>query len=174
MSPTPVVPEVPAVPAIPAVPEPVVPAVVPPVVPEPVVPPADTTDWKVESRKWEDRAKANKDAADELQAIKDGQLSDQQKAEARATAAETRAAKSEAEAIRTRVAFEKGLTPAQEKRLVGSTRDELLADADALLADLVAPVAPVIPVPVPDPSIGPKAPAKPTGLSDAITAAYAS
>jgi hypothetical protein len=39
---------------------------------------------------------------------------------------------------RLRVAFEKGLTATQAKRLVGATEDELLADADELLADLGA------------------------------------
>lgn len=37
---------------------------------------------------------------------------------------------------RMRVALEKGLTATQAKRLVGDTEDELLADADELLADL--------------------------------------
>ncbi|MFI1409407.1 hypothetical protein ACH4Y0_05675 [Streptomyces sp. NPDC020707] len=37
-------------------------------------------DWKSESRKWESRAKENKDAAEELAALKASQLSDQEKA----------------------------------------------------------------------------------------------
>lgn len=36
------------------------------------------------------------------------------------------------------VANEKGLTPTQAKRLVGNTREELLADADELIADIGA------------------------------------
>lgn len=39
---------------------------------------------------------------------------------------------------RLRVAIAKGLTPAQAKRLVGTTEEELAADADELLADLGA------------------------------------
>lgn len=46
----------------------------------------------------------------------------------------TRADKAEAEAARLRVALKKGLTATQAKRLVGSTEDELEADADELLA----------------------------------------
>jgi hypothetical protein len=38
---------------------------------------------------------------------------------------------------RAEVALAKGLTPTQAKRLVGTTKDELEADADELLADLV-------------------------------------
>lgn len=39
---------------------------------------------------------------------------------------------------RMRVALDKGLTPTQAKRLVGATEEELLADADELIADLGA------------------------------------
>lgn len=51
--------------------------------------------------------------------------------ESTATAAARRAEVAE-------VANEKGLTPNQAKRLVGNTRDELLADADELLKDIAA------------------------------------
>ncbi|HET7664598.1 MAG TPA: hypothetical protein VFK56_00635, partial [Mycobacterium sp.] len=50
------------------------------------------------------------------------------------SAAEKRAAEAESKAMRFEVAHEKGLTPAQAKRLIGSTREELEADADELLA----------------------------------------
>jgi hypothetical protein len=43
--------------------------------------------------------------------------------------------------MRAEVAAEKGLTAAQAKRLVGTTRDELLADADEFLALMPAPAA---------------------------------
>lgn len=52
----------------------------------------------------------------------------------KATAAEQRAADAEARALRLEVAHDKGLTPAQAKRLVGATREELEADADELLS----------------------------------------
>jgi hypothetical protein len=42
------------------------------------------TDWKSEARKWEQRAKANKTAADELEQLKQSQLTEQQKAQAKA------------------------------------------------------------------------------------------
>jgi hypothetical protein len=54
---------------------------------------------------------------------------------------------------RLEVAAEKGLTPQQAARLAGATRDELAADADALLA--LFPSAPAGPrTPAPDPSQG--------------------
>lgn len=55
--------------------------------------------------------------------------------------------------LRLEVAAEKGLTPAQAARLAGKTREEMAADADALLA--LFPAAPVKPgTPAPDPSQG--------------------
>lgn len=40
------------------------------------------TDWKAEARKWEARAKENKDAADELAALKAAQMTEAEKAAA--------------------------------------------------------------------------------------------
>lgn len=54
-------------------------------------------------------------------------------AERKAQEAEQRVAQAEAGALRATVASEKGLTAAQAKRLAGSTREELEADADDLL-----------------------------------------
>ena len=138
--PEPIAPEVPVVP----------PAVKPD---EPIAPAQDATDWKAEARKWESRSKENAAAAQKLADIEESQKSDLQKSEDRASRAEKLAAESASDAIRARVALEKGLTPAQEKRLIGSTRDELLADADVLLTDLGKPAPKV---PLPDPSVGPR------------------
>lgn len=66
--------------------------------------------------------------------------SDLEKLTSRAEQAEQRATSSEARALRLEVAFEKGLTPAQAKRLVGGSREELEADADEILRDF--PVKP--------------------------------
>lgn len=51
---------------------------------------------------------------------------------------ERQAKDSEARALRAEVANAKGLTASQAKRLVGSTREELEADADELLKDIGA------------------------------------
>jgi hypothetical protein len=53
----------------------------------------------------------------------------------RIAAMEERTAKAELEALRLKVAADKGLSPKQAARLRGATRDELEADADELLAD---------------------------------------
>jgi len=61
---------------------------------------------------------------------------------------------------RAEVAAEKGLPAALAARLQGSTREELAADADALL--LLIPAAPATPagprIPAPDPTQGPRGP----------------
>lgn len=134
-------------------PEPVVEPVEPePVeVPEVVEPAQAETDWKAEARKWEKLAKENKLAAASLKALEDAQKTEQQRLEERAAQAENRAAALELDANRAIVALEKGLTAAQAKRLVGSTPDELSADADQLLLDLGKPAPRT---PAADPSQG--------------------
>lgn len=59
----------------------------------------------------------------------------------RAEAAEKAAAALELRAVRLEVAAEQGLSPAQAKRLVGETREELEADAKELLATFQPTVA---------------------------------
>jgi len=92
--------------------------------------------WKALARKNEARAKENAEAAQKLAEIENANKTEVEKLTERATAAEQRAAQVELASIRNEIALEKGLTPSQAKRLVGSTRDELAADADDLLADL--------------------------------------
>jgi hypothetical protein len=97
----------------------------------------------LDAERREKRA-AEKRAADleaRLKEFEDRDKSEAQKLTERAEAAERRALEIESHAVRLEVAAEKGLTPAQAKRLVGSTRDELLADADELLATF-APAEP--------------------------------
>jgi hypothetical protein len=103
----------------------------------PQTPPAEP-DWKVEAEKWkalsrqnEATAKANKSAADELQRIKDSQLSEQQKAEKLAQKAQADAADAQAQLARYRVAAEKKVP---FELLTASDEASLNAQADALLA----------------------------------------
>lgn len=63
----------------------------------------------------------------------DSSKSDLQRLADRVEAAEKRAADAEAKQLRAEVAQAKGLTAAQAKRLTGSTKEELEADADDLL-----------------------------------------
>lgn len=72
-------------------------------------------------------------------AAKATQLEDQAKTETerlqeKAQQAEERAQVAEAEKLRLNVAYDKGLSPAQARRLQGKTKEELEADADELVA----------------------------------------
>jgi hypothetical protein len=108
-------------------------------------------DWKEEATKWKGLARKHegrhldalglkpgeldqlRSAAQRLKDAEDADKTEGQKAKDRADAAEARATKAEGQLLRLEIAAEKGLTPAQAKRLVGSTREELEADADELL-----------------------------------------
>lgn len=68
-----------------------------------------------------------------LKEFEDRDKTESTRAIERAEAAEKAAAAAEARALRLEVASEKGLTPAQAKRLVGESREELEADASELL-----------------------------------------
>ena len=106
---------------------------------EPVVEPEPKEiDWKAEARKHEQRAKdnlakakENESAAQRLAEIEDANKTELEKVAARAEAAEKRAAELEAQSTRTEVAAEKGVPAAL---LTGSTKEELEASADALIA----------------------------------------
>lgn len=98
--------------------------------------------WKGLSRKHEDRAKENADAAAELQKLKDGEKTEAQKNADKAAEAEKRATDAEAASLRLEVALDKapeGMALAQvrklAKRLTGSTKEELEQDADELFDD---------------------------------------
>jgi hypothetical protein len=81
---------------------------------------SDYSDLKSKAAKFDELDQASK--------------SEQERLTERLAAAEARAAEIEGRALRLEVAAENGLTPAQAKRLVGSTREELEADAKELLA----------------------------------------
>ena len=98
---------------------------------QPEAPAQDPTDWKAMARKWEQQAKANKAAADKLAQLEDEQKTAEQRSAERLAAAEARAAELETKAIRAEVAAEKGVPVAL---LTGSTREDLEASADALIA----------------------------------------
>lgn len=66
-------------------------------------PPKDTTDWKAEARKWEDRAKSNKNAADELDKIKKSQQTEAERLAAERDEATAREQKAYAVAAKSAV-----------------------------------------------------------------------
>lgn len=74
-----------------------------------------------------------------LKEFEDRDKTESTRAIERAEAAEKAAAAAEARALRLEIAAEKGLTPAQAKRLVGENREELEADADELLETFKPP-----------------------------------
>lgn len=78
----------------------------PPAIDPPAADPKPETDWQVEARKWEQRAKENKDAAKRLAEIEEANKTEVQKATDRATAAEQRATVAEQTALKTRIAAE--------------------------------------------------------------------
>lgn len=98
---------------------------------------AEADKWKSLSRKWEDRAKSNADAAEKLAEIEDSKKSEIEKAAEKATEAQKIADKATREAARLRIALDRGLTGNQAKtfakRLTGETEEELEADADELI-----------------------------------------
>ena len=75
-----------------------------------------------------------KSKAEKFDELNQASKTEQERLTERLAAAEARAVEVEGRALRLEVASENGLTPAQAKRLVGSTRDELEADAKELLA----------------------------------------
>ncbi|MFB6948902.1 hypothetical protein ACFCXP_04635 [Streptomyces niveus] len=85
-------------------------------------------------RDAETRLKELEPLAAKAKKLEEASKTEAEKLTERATAAEERAAKAEAKAMRLEVASKKGLTEAQAKRLVGSTPEELEADADELLS----------------------------------------
>lgn len=117
----------------------------------------------------EARAKAEAELAALKKQNEDAKLSADEKAAKDLKEAQEQAATAATRALRYEVAAEKGLDLKLAPRLTGSTKEELAADADTLLAlvgtgKLVAPQ--------PDPSAGHSGDPKPKSLSEAITAHY--
>lgn len=97
-------------------------------------PPArEDTDWKAEARKWEARAKENREKAEQFDAFQESQKTEQQKLADRLAAAEKSATDQASLLMRYEVAAKKGIPLAAAARLQGATAEELEADADKLL-----------------------------------------
>lgn len=123
----------------------------------------------------EQRKALEKELAKYRKAEQDRADADKTESEKRA-AAEQRATDAELRALRLEVAHEKGLTPAQAKRLIGATRDELAADADEILADFAARTPDKKAGPKPDPTQGAKGDprTRASNLTAAVAQQYAS
>lgn len=106
------------------------PAQEPPAEPPPEV---DETDWKAEARKWEQRAKENKTAADKLAELEAANKSEIEKANDAKVAAEQRAAAAEAESLRWRIAAKHGISDEDAALfLTGTDEDTLTKQAQRL------------------------------------------
>lgn len=97
--------------------------------------PAQETDWKAEARKWEERAKANTQAAKRLSEIEDAQKSEAEKAAERIAQLEKDAAAARAEALRFKVATKHGISDEDaDLFLTGSDEETLTRQAERLAA----------------------------------------
>ena len=114
----------------------------------PTVDPTETVEfWREQARKQEKRAKENASAAKRLGEIDEANKTAEQRSTDALAAAEKRAIDAESRLARADVAAAKGLPPSLAVRLVGTTREELEADADELLKLL--PAASTAPPPLP-------------------------
>ena len=107
--------------------------------------PAQETDWKAEARKWEERAKANKSAAERLAEIEEANKSAEQKLAERAEAAEKALAEAKADALRMSVIATYQIPEDYHEFVVGSTEDELVAKAQKVQKLIEAQAAAVTP-----------------------------
>lgn len=99
--------------------------------------PTETVEfWKQKARDNEARSKANYEKAKKFDDLENERKTEAEKLTERATAAEQAAAAAALRADRYEVAAAKGLPLELAARLQGSTKEELLADADVLLAQV--------------------------------------
>ena len=95
------------------------------------------TDWKAEARKWEARAKANKEASDKLTELEEAQKTEQQKLVERAEAAERELEASRYESLRLSV-IARNEVPEKYQHLVRGADEAELGEAAKAVSELVA------------------------------------
>lgn len=117
----------------------------------------EPTDWeakynelKKHSREWERKAKANKDAADELASLKESQMTEQEKLQQQLADATARADALQAEKDHrqwiSEVSAETGVPEDLLEMVSASDRDELASKADVLKEKYAAKEQPTVPV----------------------------
>lgn len=119
----------------------------PPAPPAPEPKPTETVEfWKQKAREQEARAKANAEKATKFDEFEAASKTEAQKLAERADSAERTATETAAKLARFEVAAEKGIPIELAPRLQGSTKEELLADADVLLTQVgqTAPKPPTL------------------------------
>lgn len=111
---------------------------------EPQEPPKEPqgTDWKAEARKWEQRAKENKDASEKLKQLEEAQLSELEKAQKQAEEAKAEADRLRAEKVRDdavkQAAKESGVDYELLTLMAGTSQEEIAANAELLKAKIAA------------------------------------
>lgn len=119
--------------------------------------PQEPTDWeakynelKKHSREWERKAKANKDAADELAALKEAQMSEQEKLQQQLADAIARADALQAEKDKkqwiSEVSTETGVPSDLLELISASDRDDLMSKAEKLADKYSTKEQPTVPV----------------------------
>ena len=107
---------------------------------EPQGEPKAKTDWKAEARKWENLAKKGKAAEEELQRLKESQMTEQEKANARAEKAEAELKEMKAEAERLQMAREYSFKESVPLNLLEFVRADDMEDFCKAFKASVAPV----------------------------------
>lgn len=113
----------------------------------PETPQGDSTDWKAEARKWEARAKADRELASKWREYESSQKTEHEKLAEELARTQAEAAAASAELLRLKVAADKGITGDATKLLKGSTQEELEAEADLLLSLIANQSKPKAPKP---------------------------
>lgn len=101
-------------------------------------PKVEEIDWKAEARKWEQRAKENKSAADRLTELEEANKSEIEKAADKAAAAEKAAAEAKAEALRWKIAAKHGISDDDADLLLTGSDEETLTKQAQRLTEKVA------------------------------------
>ena len=118
-------------------------------------------DWKAQARKWEARAKADKELADKYRQYEESQKTEYEKLQEELARFKAEAESATLAKTKLEVASEKQLPKEALDLLVGSSREELEAKAEALLSLIGKSVKPSI---QPNPEQG-----KPANSSNQIT-----
>lgn len=98
-------------------------------------PKVDDIDWKAKAREWEKRAKENKSAKDELDAIRESQKSETEKQSERLAQAERDAQAARTEALRLRVATKHGISEEDADLFLTGQDEETLTRQAKRLSD---------------------------------------
>lgn len=105
----------------------------------------ENTDWKEQARKWESRAKADRDAAAKWREFELSQKSDIEKMNDELAQARTAASEASVKLARYEVATRKGIPAEAIDLLVGTSVDEMEATADKLLSLMAEQSKPTAP-----------------------------